>query len=55
MHPFNEYLEKLKNDVTERPPKTEIEDGFRTAVMLIYTHYKKSRNYENTTSKNTSI
>lgn len=43
MQPFNEYLEKLKDDVTKRPPKTEVEDGFRTAVMLIYAHYKKDK------------
>jgi len=50
MKQFNEYLEHLKISVTSRPPKNEQEDGFRTAVMMIYNHYKKSINHENNNS-----
>lgn len=41
MEKFKEYLEKLRSDVTARPPKNEAEDGFKMAVMLIHEHFKR--------------
>ena len=37
---FEEYLNKLREDV-KREPTTDVERGFRTAVVVIYEQYKK--------------
>jgi len=40
---FEEYIENLKKEVTARPPNSEKESGFKTAVMIIHARYKMSK------------
>lgn len=37
---FEEYLKRLDDEVSKRPPKNDLESGFRVAIKIIYARFQ---------------